>query len=131
MTMENQYRDLSPVSTGLKGKCPRCGRGNLFKGFLSVADNCSSCGLDFEFADAGDGATWFVMFVSSAVTLGAVLWVEFTFQPAYWVHALVAIPLAIGMPLLLLRPGKAILINQQYKTNAAPGKIAPGKIDND
>ena len=118
-------------STGLKGKCPRCGCGNLFKGFLSVADNCSSCGLGFEFADAGDGATWFVMFVASAVTLGAVLWVEFTFQPAYWVHGLVAIPLAIGLPLLLLGPGKAILINQQYKTNAAPGKIAPGKIDND
>ena len=122
MSSENHYPDLSPVSTGLKGKCPRCGRGSLFDGFLEIAKNCSSCDLDFEFADVGDGATWFVMIISSVVTMGTILWIEFTFHPAYWVFALAAIPLAIGIPLLLLRPGKAILINQQYKTDAAPGK---------
>ncbi len=124
MSSENQYPDLSSISTGLKGTCPRCGRGSLFKGFLTIADKCSSCGLDFEFADVGDGATWFVMVIASTLTMGSVLWLEFTYQPAYWVHALVAIPMALGLPLLLLRPGKAILLNQQYKTSAAPGKIS-------
>ena len=33
---ENYYPDLSPVSTGLAGKCPRCGRGKLFDGYLNV-----------------------------------------------------------------------------------------------
>ena len=124
MTDQNHYPDLSSVSTGLRGKCPRCGRGNLYNGFLTIADKCSSCDLDFEFADAGDGATWFVMVISSAVTMGAILWVEFTYHPAYWVFALIAIPLALGLPLLLLKPAKAMLINQQYKTDAAPGKIS-------
>ena len=136
MTSENHYPDLSSVSTGLKGKCPRCGRGSLFNGFLEIAEKCDSCDLDFEFADAGDGATWFVMVIASALTMGVVLWVEFTYQPAYWVHAMVAIPLALGIPLLLLRPGKAMLVNQQYKTNAAPGQIDEvktnsNKADND
>ena len=123
MSNENHYPDLSSVSTGLKGKCPRCGRGSLFDGFLNIADKCNSCGLDYKFADAGDGASWFVMVISSTLTMAGVLWVEFTYHPAYWVHALVAIPLAVGLPFLLLRPGKAILVNQQYKTDAAPGKV--------
>ena len=123
MSKDNHYPDLSSVSTGLKGKCPRCGRGSLFDGFLQIADKCNNCDLDFKFADAGDGAAWFVMVIASILTMAAVLWVEFTFHPAYWVHAMVAIPLALGIPLLLLRPGKAILINQQFKTSAAPGRI--------
>jgi len=123
MNNEHQYPDLSPVITGLKGKCPRCGKGDLFDGFLQVSDKCGHCHLDFKFADAGDGAAWFVMVIASTLTMAAVLWVEFTFHPSYWVHAVVAIPLALGIPLLLLRPGKAFLVNQQYKTDAAPGKI--------
>ena len=39
------YPDLSPLKTGVAGKCPRCGRGTLFNGYLTVADRCSSCGL--------------------------------------------------------------------------------------
>lgn len=127
MSNENHYPELSSVSTGLRCKCPRCGRGKLYKGFLTLSDKCSVCGLDFEFADAGDGATWFVMVIASTLTMAAVLWVEFTWHPAYWVHALVALPLAVGLPLLLLRPGKAILVNQQYKTDAAPGRLDDSK----
>ena len=54
------FPDLSPFKTGLAGKCPRCGRGKLFNGYLTVADRCSSCGLSYAFADGGDGAAWFV-----------------------------------------------------------------------
>ncbi len=122
MTDENQYPDLSPTSTGFAGKCPRCGRGKLFNGFLTVAKKCNSCELDFGFADAGDGAAWFVMVIGSILAMGSTLYVEFTYQPAYWVHALVAIPMAVGVPLLLLRPAKGFFIAQQYKRDAAPGK---------
>lgn len=116
------YPDLSPASTGMKGLCPRCGQGTLFSGYLSVADNCSACALDFDFADAGDGAAWFVMLVAGSLAMGVVLWVELTWQPAYWVHALVALPAAVGLPLLLLRPAKGMLICQQYKTRAREGR---------
>ncbi len=122
MTDENHYPDLSATSTGFAGKCPRCGRGKLFNGFLTVAKECNSCELDFGFADAGDGATWFVMVIGSILAMGSTLYVEFTYQPAYWVHALVAIPMAVGVPLLLLRPAKGFFIAQQYKRDAAPGK---------
>jgi uncharacterized protein (DUF983 family) len=115
---ENYYPPLSPVSTGFAGKCPRCGRGKLFSGYLTVAKACSSCGLDFGFADAGDGAAWFVMLIACVFGVGSILGIEIAYQPAWWIHALIAIPVLIVLPLILLRPVKGLLLNQQWKTGA-------------
>ena len=46
---------VEPIRAGLAGRCPRCGEGRLFSGFLTVAESCGVCGLDYSFADAGDG----------------------------------------------------------------------------
>ena len=70
------YPDLSPLKTGVAGKCPRCGRGKLFNGYLTVADRCSSCGLSYEFADGGDGAAWFVMLFVCVAGVGSILGIE-------------------------------------------------------
>jgi uncharacterized protein (DUF983 family) len=117
------YPDLSPVSTGVRGLCPRCGRGRLFAGYLKVADKCEACGLDYGFAETDDGAAWFVMLIAGAVAVGLALFVEVAWQPAYWIHALVAIPAAVGLPLALLRPIKGVLIAQQFRTKAEEGRI--------
>jgi len=119
---EPYYADLSPVSTGMAAKCPRCGHGRLFEGYLSVAKSCASCGLSYEFADGGDGAAWFVMLFVSVVGVGSILGVEVAWSPPYWVHALIAIPVLVILPLLLLRPVKGVLLNQQWKTDAREGR---------
>ena len=120
---QHYYPPQSSLSTGLAGRCPRCGQGHLFEGYLKVAPKCDRCGLDFSFSDAGDGAAWFVMLIAGTLAICGVLFVELTWQPAYWVHALVAIPLAVILPLLILRPAKAILINRQYETRAQEGRM--------
>ena len=117
------HPDLSVVSTGLRGLCPRCGRGPLFAGYLTVAERCKACGLDYGFAEAGDGAAWFVMLISGSLAVAGALFVEIAWQPAYWIHALVAIPAAVLLPLALLRPAKGVLIAQQYRTKAEEGHI--------
>jgi uncharacterized protein (DUF983 family) len=118
------YPPQSSVSTGMSGRCPRCGQGKLFDGYLKVAPKCSRCGLEFSFAEAGDGAAWFVMLIAGTLAVAGVLFVELTWQPAYWVHALVAIPLAVLLPLVILRPIKGVLINRQYQTRAQEGRIS-------
>ena len=40
---------------GLACKCPRCGEGRLYAGFLTLRPSCNVCGLDYAFIDAGDG----------------------------------------------------------------------------
>jgi uncharacterized protein (DUF983 family) len=121
---ENHYPDLSPVATGLAGKCPRCGRGKLFAGYLTVADSCTACGLSFAFADSGDGAAWFVMLFVCVVGVGSILGVEVAYAPPLWVHLSLAIPILIILPLILLRPVKGVLLNQQWKTKAREGRLS-------
>jgi uncharacterized protein (DUF983 family) len=119
------YPPLSPVRAGIAGVCPRCGKGTLFDGYLSIAEGCGSCGLSFDFADAGDGAAWFVMLLSGAAAVAAALFIEFHWQPSYWVHAVIALIFAVILPLVLLRPVKGILICQQYRTEAEEGRLSP------
>lgn len=115
---ENHYPPLSPFTVGINGKCPRCGRGKLFSGYLTVAASCASCGLSFSFADAGEGAAWFVMLFACVVGVGSILGIEIGYSPVWWVHVLIAIPVLIVVPLLLLRPVKGVLLCQQWKTGA-------------
>jgi uncharacterized protein (DUF983 family) len=121
---ENFYPRLPPTKTGLRGKCPRCGRGKLFSGYLTVARSCASCGLDFAFADAGDGAPWFVMLIAGFFGVGSILGVEVAYSPAWWIHVLIAIPVLVILPILLLRPVKGLLLAQQWLTSAREGRTS-------
>ncbi len=119
---ENYYPPLSPISNGIAGKCPRCGRGKLFSGYLTVAKCCASCGLDFSFADAGDGAAWFVMLFACVAGVGSILGIEIAYSPPWWVHVLIALPVLVILPIILLRPMKGIMLNQQWRTDAHQGR---------
>ncbi len=122
---EPQTRPVaSPVVAGLIGRCPACGRGKLFSGYLTLARRCSSCGLDYNFADAGDGPAVFVILVTGFIVVGAALIVEIAYAPPYWLHALLWGPLAMFLPLLLLRSFKGALIGLQYKHKAQEGRLA-------
>jgi uncharacterized protein (DUF983 family) len=115
--------NVSPWAAGLLCRCPRCGKGPLFKGFLAVRDRCPVCGLDYSFADSGDGPAVFIMLVAGFIVTGSALIVEILYSPPYWVHAVLWIPLAILLPLLILRPFKAILIALQYANKASEGRL--------
>ena len=123
--MNDDYPPLSPVTTGLAGRCPRCGQGKLFSGFITVAPSCPVCGLDFDFADAGDGPAIFVMLLAGFVIVGAALLVEVYYEPPYWVHLLIFLPLTLIVCLGMLRPLKGVLIAQQYHRRAEQGRLEP------
>ena len=53
------FPPVDPVKTGIKGCCPRCGQGKLFDGLLGLKPRCASCGLNYAFADSGDGPAVF------------------------------------------------------------------------
>ena len=53
----------SPMAAGLRGRCPRCGEGHMFDGFLALQNSCDNCGLDYDFADSADGPAVFIMFI--------------------------------------------------------------------
>lgn len=120
---QSPARTSSPALAGLLGRCPACGRGRLFKGFIALPPACEACGLDYGFADSGDGPAVFVMLIAGFLALGFVLWFEFTYEPPFWVHLVVSLPVVLIVCLALLRVFKGVLIALQYKHGAAEGRL--------
>ena len=106
---------VSPLGAGLRCRCPRCGRGPLFQGVLTVRASCGQCGLDLRANDPGDGPAVFVILLLGAIVVVAALTLEMKFAPPLWIHAVlwpILIPAgAVG----LLRPFKATLIALQFR----------------
>ena len=72
----------------------------------------------YDFADAADGPAVFIVLIAGFVIVVLALLVELYYKPAYWIHALLWLPLGIGLPLLMLGPLKGMMIGLQYRTNA-------------
>ncbi len=111
------------ILRGLRGRCPRCGDGTLYRGFINLKPACDKCGLDFGFADAGDGPAVFVILIGGFIVVFAALLVEFLYQPPYWLHAALWLPLILIVTLGPLRPIKGVLIALQYHHKAQEGRL--------
>lgn len=121
--------EVLPIARGLRGRCPRCGEGRLFRGFLGLRPNCESCGLDFGFADAGDGPAVFVILIGGFIVVFAALVTEILYRPPYWVHAALWLPLILLVTLVPLRSIKGLLIALQYHHKAAEGRLVEHRGD--
>ncbi|HEV3043017.1 MAG TPA: DUF983 domain-containing protein [Roseiarcus sp.] len=120
---EAERAQVSPFAAGLAGRCPRCGKGPLFQGFIAPAPRCASCGLDYSFADSGDGPAVFIALIGGFIVLGAALWTEIVYEPPFWLHMVLFLPLTVIVCLGLLRPFKGVLIALQYRNKAAEGRL--------
>ncbi len=113
----------NPILAGLASRGPRCGKGRMFAGFLGLRPACESCGLDYSFADAGDGPAVFVIMLSGFIVVGSALVVETLYEPPLWVHAALWVPLVLVTAVLPLRPIKGVLIALQFHHKAAEGRL--------
>ena len=111
-----------PLLAGLAGRCPNCGRGRLFAGFLKVAPRCDACGFDLAKADSGDGPAVFVILVAGFIVAFAALITEIRFRPPIWVHLAVFMPLTVVVCLALLRPFKGVLLAAQFMNRASEAR---------
>jgi uncharacterized protein (DUF983 family) len=113
----------SPVSSALRGHCPRCGAHGLFSGLASFASKCRGCGLDYSSFNVGDGpAAFLILIVGAIVTVGALI-LDAAAEPPWWVH-LIWVPIAAALTIGGLRLAKAWLLAQEYKHRAREGRIA-------
>ena len=108
---------------GIACRCPRCGKGKLYAGFIDLRPSCEACGLDYAFIDAGDGPAIFIIMIAGAIVVGAALIVEVKYQPPFWLHAALWLPLILATTLLPLRSMKSLLIALQFHHKAAPGRL--------
>lgn len=123
--MKADHPPLEPISTGIRGRYPRCGKGALFQGFLKLRRSCEVCGLDYSFADPADGPAFFSMMVMAFPVTGFALWLEVAFEAPVWVHLVTSLPLLLALCILPLRPLKGWLVCSQYFHKAEEGRLAP------
>ncbi len=114
---------VSAISTGLSCRCPNCGEGQVFRGFLKFKERCEACDADLTIADTGDGASFFVMFAALIFIVPSAMFLEFAFRPPGWVHALLWPPITVLFCLGLLRPIKSLLFALQWKHKAGEGRL--------
>ena len=123
MPDENPPTLIESAIRGIACKCPRCGKGKLYSGFLTLRPQCEACGLDYAFIDAGDGPAVFIIMIAGAIVVACALIVEVKYQPPFWLHAVLWLPLILATTLLPLRAMKSLLIALQVQHTAAPGRM--------
>jgi len=96
-------------------RCPRCGKGRLYRNFLDIADQCNECGLSFKGHEQGDGPAFFAVLIVGALAAIFAAIVEIKYEPPFWLHAAIWIPFIIIGTLLALRFLKAALVAVQYR----------------
>lgn len=122
---------MSPVSLitlcrrAALGRCPRCGQGGLFKGYLNLASVCPECGLPLERADSGDGPAFILIFVLGFLIVPPVLLFARHSGWPMWLHISVWSSVILAATLGMARPAKALLVGLQYRTKPEMFKERP------
>src|SRR5258708_36858065 len=128
-----EKRDVwTALKRGLRGRCPRCGEGKLFRAFLKVDDHCSVCSLDFTPHRADDLPAYLVIVIVGHIVVPAVLWIETNYSPPIWLQLSIYLPFTFVASLALLQPVKGAVVGMQWALRMhgfdenAPSDLAPG-----
>ncbi|ADZ70269.1 DUF983 domain-containing protein [Polymorphum gilvum] len=105
---------MQAVTRGMMCRCPACGEGRLFSGYLAVNPVCSTCGEELHHHRADDAPPYFTITIVGHIIIPAMLAVEFLYRPAIWIHMTLWLSLTLILALGFLRPVKGALIGLQW-----------------
>ncbi|MEM8591812.1 MAG: DUF983 domain-containing protein [Pseudomonadota bacterium] len=108
-------RPLKPAALrGYARKCPKCGQGHIFEGYLKVAHACDNCGEEFFHHRADDGPPWLTMLVVGHLMAPLLHIVFVRFRPEPWVLFAVFAVGCVALSLYLLPRLKGMMIAFQW-----------------
>lgn len=124
MAEEKQENAGQPkiASAALFGLCPRCGARTLFEGPVKFAPRCRACGLDFSAFNVGDGPAAFLTLIIGALITVLALVLQVKWNPPFWVHVVLWVPLTTLAVLWGLRAGKSALLAAEFQRKAGEGR---------
>ena len=113
------------MGRGLRNRCPICGQGRVFAGFLKVVPECEVCHAPLGQLRADDAPPYFVIFIAGHLLIPPVLWIEKAYQPPMWLHMVVWLPLFAVVCTLLLRPVKGATVGLMTRLGFTGGEGSP------
>ena len=111
------------IIRGILGRCPKCGRGKLFRHYLKVVEQCSACGERYGHYRADDAPPWLTILLVGHITIRIILLIEEGFEPPPWFEFVVYLPIVISLTLLLLPRCKGVILAALWKTRGEGSEL--------
>lgn len=80
------YSAMASIKRGLKRRCPHCGEGNIFNGYLKLSDHCSNCQAPTGEIRADDLPPYLTIFLVGHIIVPSLLYVEAVYHPELWLQ---------------------------------------------
>lgn len=121
MTDIAQKRPLmTGLTRGLRHRCPNCGEGRLYRGYLKIAPACDACGHDLSAYRADDGPAYFTILLVGHLIVAPMFFFRFMWEASPWI----VVPLALGgltaLILALLPRIKGAFVGALWAIRPAP-----------
>ena len=105
------------LGRGLAGRCPVCGKGRIFDGFLRVDGLCEHCGVPLGLARADDAPPYFTILIVGHIVIPAMLIMQKMADPPTWLLSVIFVPLTVILAVGLLRPVKGATVGLMLSFN--------------
>lgn len=105
---------LRSIRRGFAGRCPHCGEGRLFAGFLKPVEACAACGEAMHHQRADDFPPYLAIFIVGHVVVAGFMATDRWLVLESWQHLAIWIPVTIALCLALLQPLKGAVIGMQW-----------------
>jgi uncharacterized protein (DUF983 family) len=109
--MENPEKRAWPaIGNGLLCRCPKCGKGKLYPRFIEQTQQCEVCGEPLGRYNVGLLLPFVMIMIVAHVLVAVMLDLELRGGGGAGFYLSVMVPLAVVVPLVLLRPVKGAII---------------------
>lgn len=99
---------------GWRRRCPNCGTGPMFSGYLKVRDECPVCQEQLYHHRADDGPAYLTILIVGHILAPSIFWAFVKFRPDPMVLATVFAIGSVTMALFLLPRIKGMIVGIQW-----------------
>jgi uncharacterized protein (DUF983 family) len=113
--VEPEKRDtMQAIKRGLFCRCPHCGQGKLFRGYLKSVDHCAVCNEDYTHHRADDLPAYLVIVIVGHIVVGGFMMTDLVWPMSNWAHLAIWTPLTLLLTLAMIQPVKGAVIGLQW-----------------
>ncbi|MFC7048133.1 DUF983 domain-containing protein [Emcibacter nanhaiensis] len=93
---------MEAIKKGLRRKCPCCGEGRAFSGYLKVTGECDVCKTELGDIRADDFPPYLTIFIVGHIVVPALVYMEAILHPPTWLQITLWPTVALALSLALL-----------------------------
>ena len=108
---------FTALGRGLTGRCPVCGKGRIFNGFLRVVSECEHCNAPLGLARADDAPPYFTILIVGHIVIPAMLIMQKMDDPSNLLLTVIFVPLTLFLSIGLIRPIKGAIVGLMMSFN--------------